>query len=139
MNAKRNERGFTLLELLMVVIIIAILASIALPQYLRATERSRASEALQVLGAIRGSQQRFRASAANGLYTNVAANLDMTFTAMTNWNAPVFSAPAITGSVTVTRNGAGAFAGQILGIQYGTGTVCGNFAPMLPLAGCVAD
>ena len=138
MNATRNERGFTLLELLMVVIIIAILASIALPQYLRATERSRASEALQVLGAIRGSQQRFRASNPAGTYTNVAANLDMAFGAMTNWNPPVFTAPAVTGMVTVTRT-AGVNIGQVLGIQYGSGTVCGTFAAMLPLAACAAD
>jgi prepilin-type N-terminal cleavage/methylation domain-containing protein len=57
----KDSRGFTLLELLMVVIIIAILASIALPQYLRTAERSRASEALTLLASIRSSQQRFLA------------------------------------------------------------------------------
>jgi len=57
----KDSRGFTLLELLMVVIIIAILASIALPQYLRTAERSRAGEALTLLASIRSSQQWFNA------------------------------------------------------------------------------
>ena len=54
------KKGFTLVELLVVVLIIAILAAVALPQYTTAVERSRATEALTLMAAISESVQRYR-------------------------------------------------------------------------------
>ena len=57
-----KREGFTLLELMIVIIIIGILASLALPRFIRTAERSRAAEALAQLGAVRGAMQRYYAS-----------------------------------------------------------------------------
>ena len=55
MKLKKNQSGFTLLEIIIVIIIIGILASIALPKFFKTVEYSRSSEALANLGTIRRS------------------------------------------------------------------------------------
>ncbi len=49
---KANNKGFTLVELIIVVAIIAVLAAVLAPQYLRYVERARQSNDLQVATSI---------------------------------------------------------------------------------------
>lgn len=130
MNTTRNERGFTLLELLMVVIIIAILASIALPQYFRVVERSRTAQALQLLASIRGSELRFRANSPTNVYEIAAGlpGLDISPlpAVIVGWNAPTVTA-APDSDVQMTRNG-GTHTGVALMVDLDSGNVCAGTA-----------
>lgn len=48
----RKEKGFTLIEVLVVVVIVAILAAISVPIYIQYVEGARASDAQATIGAI---------------------------------------------------------------------------------------
>ena len=58
MKKWNKKNGFTLLEIIIVVIIIGILASLALPRFFKTVEFSRANEALAGLSAIRRAMER---------------------------------------------------------------------------------
>ena len=67
----KNELGFTLLELLVVVLMIGILAAIALPQYRRSVEKAKVAEALVNIKAIEGSMQRYLLNSGSLPSTNI--------------------------------------------------------------------
>ena len=54
-----RKKGFSLLEMLVVVLMLGILVSIALPNYRKAVERTRVGEALTLLHAIYDSCERY--------------------------------------------------------------------------------
>ena len=65
-----NTRGFTLVELMIVVIVIGILAVVAIPMYQVVPERSRGTEAIAGLGLIREAMRAYYAE--HGTYENAA-------------------------------------------------------------------
>jgi type IV pilus assembly protein PilA len=70
-----HARGFTLIELMMVVAIIGILASIAIPAYQDYTIRAQVVEAFSLAGELKGSVQEFRKDRGRLPQTNAEAGV----------------------------------------------------------------
>ena len=68
-------KGFTLIELLVVVLIIGILSAVALPQYEKTVEKSRASQAFTLARALHTAQEEYKM--ANGTYTRYFEDLSI--------------------------------------------------------------
>ncbi len=80
-----TTRGFTLIELLVVVLIIGILAAVAVPQYQKAVEKSKAAQAWTMLKA--AYQATVSYHLANGSYPTTISELDIDipWTGTTKW------------------------------------------------------
>lgn len=75
---KQNNSGFTLIEVLVVVLIIGILTSVALPQYQKAVEKTRAMKGVQALKDILSAQQVYYET--YGTYADDLSKLDVEVT-----------------------------------------------------------
>jgi len=70
----KSEKGFTLIELMIVVAIIGILAAIAIPNFLSYQKKAKTSEAKTNLGAIRTCEESYRAETENDVYLSCTAS-----------------------------------------------------------------
>ncbi len=93
---KNNSRGFTLLELMVVVAVVAILATIAYPSYQNFILRSHRAEAIEGLLSAQLRQEEWRVR--NGSYTSTMSNIGSPSSTYYTFSASVSSSgvPAYT-------------------------------------------
>jgi len=117
-RAKRGQKGFTLVELAIVIVIIGVLASFGVPRFRDAVERSKAGESLNYLSAVRAAQERYHAR--EGTYASDIPDLDVSIPAPKYFSVGTIAAGStddIESSWTLTLTRVGASAG------YGAYTV----------------
>lgn len=73
-----NKKGFTLIEILVAVLILGVLATIAIPGYMRVIEKNRAAGAIQTLSEIAKAENDYYTS--QSMYTNDFSDLVLTMT-----------------------------------------------------------
>ncbi len=123
------KRGFTLVEILVVIIVIGILATIALPQFFKVAERGRASEGVGILGALRSAQMRYYTEH-QGNYADDCSDLDVDLGTL-----KYFAAPACAGTsnnlASVARSGSADYGAYTLTIDANGDITCagGNKCP----------
>ena len=110
---KSLQKGFTLIELMIVVAIIGILAAVALPAYQDYTARSQVSEALSLSSGAKGAVTEYWTNKGTLPGNNTSAGLS----SASDINGKYVASVAVSGGlITATMKGAGSVAKGIEGM-----------------------
>jgi type IV pilus assembly protein PilA len=137
----KKQKGFTLIEVLIVVVIIGVLAALIIPRFLSAPEKAIVAEANQMLGSIMRAQQGILDT--GGTFVTLADN-----TTTGSWNklglqtpgasvvsgaGAKFNYTCVTNACSATRNGAAA---KSVGVTTAGAWTCGTAYTLLSYGGC---
>ncbi len=101
----RPASGFTLIELMVVVLVIAILTVIAVPSYTNQVRKSRRTEAKSMLLDLSAREERYMAT--NGVYSTAAADLGLSaYPQLTTTGYYSIAAPTVTAASTSSATAA---------------------------------
>lgn len=98
--SKKSEKGFTLIELIMVMVILAVLGSVALPQYVDLRSEARTSAEQGVSGGVRAGIITFFVDPARGNRTSYPTTLDSATNAACSQSNPCFGTVLQQGGIT---------------------------------------
>jgi Tfp pilus assembly protein PilE len=149
-NARARARGFTLVELATIVVIVGVLAVVAFVVYRRHMKTAHMAEATAISGDIRAGQNAYKAE--TGIYANVSGAVTELYPAAvpgafaTEWGAPCTTCtspnawklvdvhpngPVMYGYATIAGVGAGASPGSggSGGSSFGAGLPAGTTVP----------
>lgn len=123
MRKPRALRGFTLVELMVVIVIVALLAAVAVPIFVNYTKDARRSEAANGLAAIATAQQSHYQR--NGSFSNALASLKVDLSDMAaTWSfadPSLISGPPLGFSVVATGKTGTSCAGLSVTMTYTLG------------------
>lgn len=124
-------RGFTLIELMIAVAIVALLITVALPIYQDSIHKGRRSDAFAAVSAIQLAQERWRAN--NAAYATSLNDLAVTAPALYSFTISAPPAPAtLSNGYVITATGTGSQASDSRCQSLGISIVGGN----IQYAGC---
>ena len=104
----KQQSGFTLIELMVVVAIVAIIATFAIPAFTEQVRKSRRSDAIATLGDLQVRQERWRSNNATyGTLANITGTTAALFNgAHDNYDFAVTTNTATAYTITATPKGA---------------------------------